>query len=324
MADIKPPEFRFSADDQESDEFYQEELKDMRVEKLSQRLTLISILLPCLIAVVIFLGYRDLTNRVNKGRDSENLEVQKLSTQMEGLSAQIDEKLKTVSKTLSSQDQKFSNSISGKLNTLASNIEVLKKNMASVSEDLKQAQDAIEKLDGAKADKNSQTVAFDELREDLDPLKDEIQSLPDLRTDLESASSEIKNLENQITEEMTKVAADAATLKKEYDQLQASITEQLGEKIDKAALGVELLMFKKNQNTHSQEIERLTRQLESIQQKLAGAQLDSDSTSQPGESIPDTSPAAPSTRDEISGANENDSSPNTEDTNLEEQDLPPE
>ena len=324
MADIKPPEFRFSTDGQESDEFYQEELKDMRVEKLSQRLTLISILLPCLIAVVIFLGYRDLTNRVNKGRDSENLEVQKLSTQMEGLSAQIDEKLKSFSKTLDSQDQKFSDSISGKLNSLTSNIEVLKKSMASVSADLKKAQNAIEKLDGAKADKNSQTVALDKLREDLAPLKSEIQSLTNLRTDLESVSSEIKNLENQITEEMTKVAADTASFKKEYDQLQTSIAEQLGEKIDKAALGVELLMFKKNQNTHSQEIERLTQQLESIQEKTASAQLDSDSAPQPGESIPDTSPPAPSTGDENLDAIENDSSPNAEDTNLEEQDLPPE
>ena len=52
MAESKPPEFRFNVDDQEEpDEFYHEEMKDLRVEKLSQRITLISILLPCLIAV---------------------------------------------------------------------------------------------------------------------------------------------------------------------------------------------------------------------------------------------------------------------------------
>ena len=324
MADIKPPEFRFSADDQESDEFYHEELKDMRVEKLSQRLTLLSILLPCLIAVVIFLGYRDLTSRINKGQDSGNLEVQKLSTQMEALSAKIDEKLNTFSKTLSSQDQKFSDSISGKLNTLTSNIEGFNKSMVSLSEDLKQAQNAIKKLDGSKADKNSQADAIDKLKEDLDAFKSEIQSLTNLRTDLDSVSSEIKNLENHFTEEMTEVAAETATFKKEYDQLQASIAEQLGEKIDKAALGVELLMFKKNQNTHSQEIKRLTQQLESIQEKIAGAQIDSNLAPQPGESIPDKSPPPPSIGNENLDANENDSSLNAEDTNLEEQDLPPE
>jgi hypothetical protein len=83
MAEKKPPEFRFNADDQEAGEFYHEEMKDLRVEKLSQRITLISILLPCLIAVVIYFGYRDLAGRVHQGRDSRNLEVQKLSKQME-------------------------------------------------------------------------------------------------------------------------------------------------------------------------------------------------------------------------------------------------
>ncbi len=53
MAERKPSEFRFNVDDQEPDEFYHEEMKDLRVEKLSQRITLISILLPCLIAVAI-------------------------------------------------------------------------------------------------------------------------------------------------------------------------------------------------------------------------------------------------------------------------------
>ena len=91
MAERKPPEFRFNVDDQEPDEFYQEEMKDLRVEKLGQRITLISILLPCLIAVAIYLGYRDLTDRVHQGRDDRNLEVQQLSKQMETLSEKFNE-----------------------------------------------------------------------------------------------------------------------------------------------------------------------------------------------------------------------------------------
>ncbi len=94
MAEKKPSEFRFNADDQEPDEFYQEEMKDLRLEKLSHRITLISILLPCLIAVAIYFGYRDLTGRVHRGRDSGNLEVQKLSNQMEALSEKFNENIK--------------------------------------------------------------------------------------------------------------------------------------------------------------------------------------------------------------------------------------
>ena len=319
MAERKPPEFRFNVDDQEPDEFYQEEMKDLRVEKLSQRITVISILLPCLIAVALYFGYRDLTGRVHQGRDNRNQEVQQLSIQMETLSEKFNEKMDTFSTTMSSQDQKFSDSISGQLNTINTNIDGLNKNMASLNGNLEKAQNAIKKLDKAKADKKSQTTAIANLKAELDPLRNEIQSLANLRTDIESISSEIKNLESQITAEMTKVAANTATLKQEYDLVQASVAEQLSEKLDKAALGVELLMFKKNQTNHSQEIARLSQILDSIQKNIEDTPIDSKLNRQPEALIPDELPSPQSTVDENSESIES-----SEDTKVQEQDLPPE
>jgi chromosome segregation ATPase len=319
MAERKPPEFRFNADDQEPDEFYHEEMKDLRVEKLSQRITLISILLPCLIAVALYFGYRDLTGRVHKGRDNRDQEVQQLSDQLEALSEKFNEKLDTFSTTISSQDKKISDSISGQLNTINANIDVLNKNMASLNENLEQAQNAIKKLDNAKADKKSQATAIANLEADLDPLKNEIQSLTNLRADIESISSEIKNLESQITAEMTKVTENTTTFKKEYDLLQASVAEQLSEKLDKAALGVELLIFKKNQNNHSQEITRLSQILDSIQKKIEDTPIDSKLNRQPEEVVPDELPSPQSTVNEKSESIES-----SEDTKVQEQDLPPE
>ena len=319
MAERKPPEFRFNADDQEPDEFYHEEMKDLRVEKLSQRITLISILLPCLIAVALYFGYRDLTGRVHKGRDNRDQEVQQLSDQLEALSEKFNEKLDTFSTTISSQDKKISDSISGQLNTINANIDVLNKNMASLNGNLEQAQNAIKKLDNAKADKKSQATAIANLEADLDPLKNEIQSLTNLRADIESISSELKNLESQITTEMTKVTENTTTFKKEYDLLQASVAEQLSEKLDKAALGVELLMFKKNQNNHSQEITRLSQILDSIQKKIEDTPIDSNLNRQPEEVVPEELPSPQSTVNEKSESMES-----SEDTKVQEQDLPPE
>jgi len=324
MAEKKPPEFRFNADDQEAGEFYHEEMKDLRVEKLSQRITLISILLPCLIAVVIYFGYRDLTGRVHQGRDSRNLEVQNLSNQMEALSKKFNEKLITISTTLSAQDQDFDNSISSKMNTINNNFEVLNQNMRSLNENLKQTKSAIKKLDEAKADKKSQEAAIAKLKADLDILKNEFQSLTGIRGDIKSVSSEIKNLENQFTEEMTTVAVDTEKFKKEYALLQASIAKQLSEKIDKAALGVELLMFKKNQSIYSQEITRLAQRLDSIQKTIEGMQIDSKLNRQPKESISKKLPPTQSTMTENTGSSENTSPLTIEDIKVQEQDLPPE
>jgi DNA repair exonuclease SbcCD ATPase subunit len=324
MAERKPPEFRFNADDQVPDEFYHEEMKDLRVEKLNQRITLISILLPCLIAVVIYFGYRDLTGRVHQGRDSGNLEVQKLSNQMEALSKKFNEKLIAFSTTLSTQDQNFGNSISGKLNTINSNIEVLNQSMKSLNENLEQTKSAIKKIDAAKADKKIQEAAIAKLKADLDPLKNEFQSLTNIREDIKSVSSEIKNLESQFTEEIAKVAETTEKLKKEYDLLQASIAGQLSKKIDKAELGVELLMLKKNQSIHSQEITRLIQRLDSIQQKVEDTQIDSKLNRQTEESISEKLSPTQSTMTENTGSSENKSPSTIEDNKVQEQDLPPE
>ena len=324
MAEKKPPEFRFNADDQEPDDLYHEEMKDLRVEKLNQRITLISIILPCLMAVAIYFGYRDLTVRVHQDRDSGNLEVQKLSEQMEALSKKFNEKLITFSTTLSAQDQDFGNSISGKLNTINNNIEVLNQSMKSLHESLKQTNSAIEKLDEAKADKKIQKAAIAKLTADLDPLKNEFQSLTDIRGDIKSVSFEIKNLESRFTEEMTKVAENTEKFKKDYDLLRASIAKQLSEKIDKAALGVELLMFKKNQGIHSQEITRLAQKLDAIQKKIEGMQIDSKLNRQPEESISKKLPPTQSTMTENTGSSENTSPSTIEDIKVQEQDLPPE
>jgi chromosome segregation ATPase len=324
MAERKPPEFRFNSDDQEPDEFYQEEVKDLRIEKLSQRITLISILLPCLIAVAIYLGYRDLTGRVNQGQDSGNIEVQKLSNQMQELSKKFDEKLNTFSTALAAQDQDIDNSISGKLNTINNNIEVLNQSMKALDQNLKQTKSALTKLDKTKVDKKNQEAAIAKLEADLNPLKTEFQSLTEIRADLKSVSSEIKNLASRFTEEMQKNAENTAKFKKEYDLFQTSIASQLSEKIDKAALGVELLMFKKNQGINAQEITRLVERLDSIQKQIEDVQFGSNLNRQPGESTPINSPSAQSALTDNTGSSDNKSPSNAKDIKVLEQDLPPE
>ncbi len=129
MAEENPPEFKFNADDQDPEAFYREEIKDLRVEKLSQRIMLLSILLPILIGVAIFFAYRDLTGRVDHGQDTGSLEVQRLSRKLEEISKKFNEKLITFSTTLSTQDKNFDATISGKLAAVNKNIDALNKNV---------------------------------------------------------------------------------------------------------------------------------------------------------------------------------------------------
>ncbi|MEJ2164118.1 MAG: hypothetical protein P8X90_01220 [Desulfobacterales bacterium] len=110
-------------------------MKDLRVEKLSQRVTLLSILLPCLVGVAIYFGYRDLSGRVSRGYDSESVEVQRLSRQLENLAKDFNDKLITFSTTLSTQDKDLGNTLDDRLAAINASIGEMQKNVKSLSED---------------------------------------------------------------------------------------------------------------------------------------------------------------------------------------------
>ncbi|MGD9290038.1 MAG: hypothetical protein PVG74_20635 [Desulfobacterales bacterium] len=324
MAEKRSSEFRFDADVQETDEFYQEEMKDLRVEKLSQRLTILSILFPCLVAVAIYFGYRDLTGRMHRGRDSESQEIQNLSDQMETLSKKFNEKLVSFSTTLSAQEQNLGNSISGKLTVINSNIEGLNQKLNSINQNLKQTKGAIKRLDETKADKKNLQAAMSALQSDWKTLSKDIQSVNGIRQSIASVTAELKKLENEFTAQKARSAENTGKLKKDFDSLEASISEQLSEKIDKAALGVELLMYKKNQIKNSQEITRLGQTLDAIQSKIDTIQPGSRMDSQPAVSNTEKLPPPQSNQFEQSGTNEKQNTSTRIEIKVQEQDLPPE
>jgi chromosome segregation ATPase len=315
MAERTPPEFRFESNDQETDEFYQEEIKDLRIEKLSQRITIMAILLPCLVAAAIFFGYRDLTGRVYRDQDRDNLEVQKLSGQLEALTEQFNEKLNTFSTTLAAYDQKFDDSMSARLNKINEKLDTIDKNRASLKETLEQTKGNMEKFNADKLDRKALEDALAKINADLKPLKNELQEFADMRQGIKSITAEIAGLKNRFDKDLGSIAADTDKLKKDYDLLQSSITNRLNEKIDRTALGVELLMFKKNQSLQSLEITELSRRLDSIQKQIESMQAVSKSNPQSMESIPTRLPPATSTTAGEAGS---------EDIPLKERNLPPE
>jgi len=269
MAEGPPSEFKFDDDDQDPETFYHEEIRDLRIEKLSQRITLISILLPCLMAVAIYFGYRNLTGRMSQSQDTGFLEVQKLSGKIDDLSKKFNEKLITFTTTLSTQDKDFGTSTSERLTTIKKNIDALNKNLKALNENLTQTKSTIKKLDASKADKKSQEAAITKINAALEPLKKELQALTDIRRDLKSLSSEIVNLEGELTKKLAELAALTEQFGKDYDRLQASITNLSDEKIDKDSVYIEVFKLKKNfQSLISQEIAGLNRRLDSIQKKM--------------------------------------------------------
>ena len=62
--------FQFSADDDEPEAIVQDELRELKIEKLGQRVTLLTILIPCMIGVILVITYLDIKDRVTRSYDT--------------------------------------------------------------------------------------------------------------------------------------------------------------------------------------------------------------------------------------------------------------
>jgi len=271
MADEFPPEFKFNGDDQEPESFYHEELKDLRVEKLSQRVTLLSILLPCLVGVAIYFGYRDLSGRVSQRYDTESVEVQRLSRQLENLAKDFNDKLITFTTTLSTQDKDLGNTLEGRFATISNNINEMQKNVKSLSEDLKKNKDTIERLNASKVDKKSQALEIEKINAAITPLQTELDKLKSVGREMKMLSEDIADLDGKLAKQLAIAEASAEQNKRDYEQIQDSLTKLSGKTIDQDTLALEVFKLKKYfQSQISKEVSDLNQRMDSLKKQIDG------------------------------------------------------
>lgn len=296
MADEFPPEFKFNGDEQEPESFYQEELKDLRVEKLSQRVTLLSILLPCLIGIAIYFGYRDLSGRVSQGSDTESLEVQRLAREVESLAKEFNDKLITFSTTLSTQDKDLGNTLEGRLTGINKNIEGLQNNIKSLNDDLKKTDETIEKLNASKVDKKSQALAIEKINAAITPLQAELDKLKNIGRDMKTVSDSIAKLESKLTQQLATATASMEQNQKDYEKIQEALTELSGRSVDKDTLAFEIIKLRNYfQSQIAKEVSNLNQRMDSLKKEIEGREKISGSRQQPPRKVSrTTSPPQPS------------------------------
>ena len=196
----KSKEFNFNeiGDDEYPDSLYQEEMKDLRVEKINQRVTIITILLPCLIGVILFIAYRDLTSRVNRSEFSGSKEVQALSeeleekfkniaTQFTTVQTSLEEKITSVEKTAGDLNEKFK-----KLNNID---ESLKQNIDKSGTTLKT-------ISASKVDKKEHAAAMEEINKSLSRIRQDLDALAPINQDIKSLSSEMQAIDKRLKKDL--------------------------------------------------------------------------------------------------------------------------
>jgi len=211
--DEMPLDREIKMNEEDSDTSYQDEMWEMRresqIHRLSQRITLLSILIPCLLGVILLFAYLEFNDKFNKIMITRKGQVDALSENMDDKIVSLLHQFKELDKLLSDK------------------IDNLKQTNALIEKDLKKNQQAINKLTTSKADKktiqkeSAQTASTLEL----------------LRKDLAEQQQAIETLDTILKKEVVNIIHVRETLKTDRQKLGSAIKDLSEHKLDKQDFG---------------------------------------------------------------------------------------
>jgi DNA repair exonuclease SbcCD ATPase subunit len=197
--------FQFSADEDEPEAILQDELQELKIEKLGQRVTLLTILIPCMIGVILVITYLDIKDRVTQSHDTGAIGVQKLSKD-----------LASKFSSLSLEQAKIKDIQAKKLPELEKSAAFLKSRMTKIQESMNQiSASAINRTELTRVNKTL-TDKLADIPQDLKP-DFEALALADeqIIKNYKKISSDIKVL----SDKMMAIDTSMNTIRKEIETL---------------------------------------------------------------------------------------------------------
>ena len=241
-----PDKFKLDMDDYDfpedtADEDYREDMQGIRLEKLSHRVTLITILIPILIVVIIVVSYLDIKQKVVQTQTTGTLGVQNLSKNLESRFS-----------SLSVRQAKLEDMIKKQT-------EALDKDWADYAIQKKKLEDKITNLSKRLADKKELSETARKFNTTLDSLQEEITAA---RTSMETIESATKKSFNQVTtiEEETQ---------KKFQSLSQTTAELAENKLDRNQLDLVLKIRNlKLKEQFQQQTEALAKEITLLKKKV--------------------------------------------------------
>ncbi len=261
--------FRFDLhEDEEAADFALEEQRERRIGRLERRVSLLTILLPLLLAIAFYAAWQDLSERFPRPGAAGGSPVERLSTDLEQMRAQAEERISALEQSLAEQR-----------NLIARELPLLQ-------EAVRKAISEAEKIEAAKADKKELLEAasrieggLETLRKDLQsqgaeikalsPFREELGAARSLREELQEVAERLRNLENRLAKDLTGVAAFVERSKADLEKIKADLADLKGRKLDRETLELENLKTKRlYQLALEQEVARLEKSLSALQRRI--------------------------------------------------------
>jgi len=238
----------------------EEELK-RRIAKLGNRLSFVTLLLPCLLAVALYVGYQDLVLRASRTQGAELRSVERIA-------AEADEKLTALGTRINDFEA-----------ALTARVDAAQKSVQAVQEELRKGESGIDKAVAAKADKKELAdataridAALAAVQKDLQalaPFREELGQAAALRGEVASVSTRLQKLENSLGKDLTGLAGYMDRTKSDLEKIRADLAGLQSRKIDREALDLENLKTKRlYQMALDQEVGRIDKTLGTLQRRL--------------------------------------------------------
>lgn len=274
------------AEEDRPDSLFMDQIEYQRFEKLSRRVTILTILIPILIGIIIFIGYRDIRDMVTRSQDHGAKELTNLANSVdssvstlvlkqvkleetlaekvadqEKLEAKIQESLKKLDTAVQDSNGKLNATVQESIAKMdAAAQDGQKKIESAIQEILKKTEISLGEIQEGKADKKEVAGQIAAVENRL------VQFQQELKTSLEKMSADFKSTEKKLSDDLAKHAETLNGVTTGIAECQADIVLITSEKEDKKAIEVSLKNLEKRiQDQMGQLARNLDIKMESIQ-----------------------------------------------------------
>ena len=221
-------------------DIYQEQAHSRRIEKLSLKVTLISVLIPCAIGVLVGFLYMDMRDKMSRIESSGSVEMSK-----------FEEQLTTRLETIGNENGEFQKSLEVKI---SERIAAVDKTVGSFQSRIEKAEKDINNLSSLKSNNAALSAEIQKLKTENLDLKKNVSAISSQNAKLSGLLAEIQ-----------KKTLDISGIKSSNDTLKQEIAKLKAENIDKGDLAAEL---KKQKVLYQLEIQELSNKFDKKIQAL--------------------------------------------------------
>jgi Tfp pilus assembly protein PilE len=245
--------FRMIPDEEAEDNVIPAQVDELRIERLSQRMTLISILIPVLIVVILGIAYLDIKRRVIRTEDTGAETVQHLSENLESRFSSLSLSQAHLEETLAKVQNQTDQSL------------------AKAQVNLKKVDDGLSRVRTAMVSQKDLKAASQKMD----------QGLANVARSTDEIKAQMDLLNHSLPSRLGQLDQRMADLDVRLTEFQKKLSSLENNKIDKAALDLSLkLETLKTKRDLDAQLEELRAQLRALK-KGAGGQSPQSAPSQP-------------------------------------------